>query len=155
MAAGQQNLGAAERTFCPDCLRSLWQGGGRCKRRDCPGYAPIYLRDQAERLRQNLAAWDGKTCLVTLTAPGAYELPWDRSKCPPGEHVCSGKLGCRVGWMAAAGAVLPARLLAGDNPNIQAITNRLCKEVGRGNNAAKGLWGFLIIAESDSDLDLT
>ena len=90
-----------ERAFCPDCLRSLWQGG-RCKRRDCPGYAPIYLRDQAERLRVNLAAWEGKTCLVTLTAPGADALPWDRRTCPPGEHRCSGKLGCRVQWLAAA-----------------------------------------------------
>ena len=101
MAADQPNLGAGEQTFCPDCFRSLWQGG-RCKRRDCPGYAPIYLRDQAERLRQNLAAWDGGTCLVTLTAPGVRELPWDRSKCPPGEHTCSGRLGCRVGVFTAA-----------------------------------------------------
>jgi hypothetical protein len=92
---------ASVETFCPECFRSLWQGG-RCKRRDCPGYAPIYLRDQAERLRQNLAAWDGKTCLMTLTAPGARELPWDPLKCPPGEHICSGRLGCRVNSLAAA-----------------------------------------------------
>jgi hypothetical protein len=90
-----------DRAFCPDCLRSLWQTS-RCKRRDCPGYAPIYLRDQAERLRVNLAAWDGKTCLVTLTAPGADVLPWDRSKCPAGAHECSGRLGCRVHWISAA-----------------------------------------------------
>ena len=101
VAGDQPNLGADEQTFCPDCFRSLWQGG-RCKRRDCPGYAPIYLRDQAERIRQNLAAWDGGTCLVTLTAPGVRELPWDRSKCPPGEHTCSGRLGCRVGVFTAA-----------------------------------------------------
>jgi hypothetical protein len=94
-------LGADRPTFCEECFRSLWQGG-RCKRRDCPGYAPIYLRDQAERLRENLAAWDGKTCLVTLTAPGADVLPWDVTRCPPGEHKCSGKLGCRVDWLAAA-----------------------------------------------------
>jgi hypothetical protein len=95
------DLGSEERTFCKECFRSLWQRG-RCKRRDCPGYAPIYLRDQAERLRENLAAWDGKTCLVTLTAPRADVLPWDPTKCPPGEHKCSGKLGCRVDWLAAA-----------------------------------------------------
>jgi hypothetical protein len=88
-------------TFCEECFRSLWQGG-RCKRRDCPAYAPIYLRDQAIRLRENLAAWDGKTCLVTLTAPGADVLSWDPSKCPEGEHRCSGKLGCRVYWYSAA-----------------------------------------------------
>ena len=86
---------------CDDCFRLLWRGG-RCKRRDCPGYAPIYLRDQAVRLRENLAAWEGKTCLVTLTAPGADLLPWDPAKCRDGRHRCSGKLGCRVDWLRAA-----------------------------------------------------
>jgi hypothetical protein len=95
------DLGSATRARCEDCYRLLW-GRGRCKRRDCPGYAPIYLRDQAVRLRENLAAWEGKTCLVTLTAPGVDLLPWDRSKCPAGEHRCSGKLGCRVHWHKAA-----------------------------------------------------
>jgi hypothetical protein len=97
----QRYLGADEQTFCPECFRSRWQGG-RCKRRDCPAYAPIYLRDHAERLRRNLAAWGGKTVLVTLTAPGADLLPWDRSKCQPGEHVCSGPRGCQVDSIAAA-----------------------------------------------------
>jgi hypothetical protein len=95
------DLGPEERAFCPHCLRSLWQNT-RCKRRDCPGYAPTYLRDQAERLTVNLAAWEGKTCLVTLTAPGKDVLPWDRLKCAGGEHRCSGRLGCRVHWVAAA-----------------------------------------------------
>ena len=101
MAGDVRDLASDERTFCEDCFRSLWRGG-RCKRRDCPGYASIYLRDQAERLRENLAAWDGKTCLVTLTAPGADLLPWDPTKCPGGQHRCSGKLGCRVNWLDAA-----------------------------------------------------
>ena len=39
---------------------------------------------------------------MTLTAPRAGVLPWDRTKCPAGEHRCSGRLGCRVGWLAAA-----------------------------------------------------
>jgi hypothetical protein len=95
------NLGSATRARCEHCFRLLW-GRGRCKRRDCPGYAAIYLRDQAVRLRENLAAWNGKTCLVTLTAPGEDVLPWDRSKCPVGEHRCSGNLGCRVDWYKAA-----------------------------------------------------
>ncbi len=102
MAADVASLGSGERQFCPECFRSLW-ANTRCKRRDCPGYAGIYLRDQAERLKANLAAWEGKTCLVTLTAPGADVLPWDESKCPDGRHVCSGKLGCRVHWVVAAG----------------------------------------------------
>ena len=99
MAGDVGDLSSKER--CEDCFRLLWRGG-RCKRRDCPGYAPIYLRDQAERLRENLTAWDGKTCLVTVTAPGTDELPWDPSKCPPGEHKCSGRLGCRVHRATAA-----------------------------------------------------
>jgi hypothetical protein len=95
------DLGPESKARCGDCYRLLWRGG-RCKRRDCPGYAPIYLRDQAERLRENLAAWDGKTCLVTLTAPGADVLSWDPAKCPSGTHTCSGRLGCRVDRFAAA-----------------------------------------------------
>jgi hypothetical protein len=102
VAADVAHLGSDEQAFCPECYRSLWRST-RCKRRDCPAYAGIYLRDQAERLRANLAAWEGKTCLVTLTAPGADVLSWDKSKCPRGKHVCSGKLGCRVHWAAAAG----------------------------------------------------
>jgi hypothetical protein len=101
VAADVADLAADERTFCPDCGRSLW-GGTRCKRRDCPGYAPIYLRDQDERFRANLAAWDGKTCLVTLTAPGASVLLWDPLRCPQGRHRCSGSLGCRVDAESAA-----------------------------------------------------
>jgi hypothetical protein len=102
VAGHVEGLADPEQTFCSACLRSLWQGRG-CKRRDCPGYARLYLRDQAERLRANLAAWDGKTCLVTLTAPGADLLSWDRARCRPGEHRCSGERGCRVHWVAAAG----------------------------------------------------
>lgn len=95
------DLGGLGDGFCPFCFRNLWQGM-RCKRRVCPGYAPTYLRDQAERLRENLAAWDGKVCLVTLTAPGRDVLPWDRRKCAPGAHKCSGRRGCRVDrWRAA------------------------------------------------------
>jgi hypothetical protein len=101
VSAGVADLDAGERALCPACGRSQW-GSTRCKRRDCPAYAPICLRDQAERFRANLAAWDGRTCLVTLTAPGSSKLPWDRAKCPSGRHTCSGRLGCRVDATAAA-----------------------------------------------------
>jgi hypothetical protein len=40
--------------------------------------------------------------MVTPTAPGKDVLPWDRSKCRPGTHRCSGERGCRVDWVAAA-----------------------------------------------------
>lgn len=101
MDSALPDLGAGPETFCRTCFRSLWQGG-RCKRRDCASYAPTYLRDQAARIRANLAAWDGRVCLVTLTAPGRDVLPWDRSHCAPGEHRCSGARGCRVQWVEAA-----------------------------------------------------
>jgi len=39
---------------------------------------------------------------MTLTAPGADELPWDTRSCPPDPHRCSGRLGCRVEVGAAA-----------------------------------------------------
>jgi hypothetical protein len=94
-----ESEGAA--TYCRHCYRSLWQGRS-CKRRDCPSYAAVYLRDHGERVKQNLAAWDGSVCLVTLTAPGRDVLPSDRTKCWPGEHHCSGPRGCRVHWAAAA-----------------------------------------------------
>jgi hypothetical protein len=128
-------------TFCPDCFRSLWQGG-RCKRRDCPGYAPIYLRDQGERLRQNLAVWDGKTCLVTLTAPGAAVLPWDRTKCPPGAHVCSGKLGCRVEWMAAAEWNAAATRRLGD------LLKVAREQVRRSHGGVARVWVLAIVFEA-------
>jgi hypothetical protein len=92
----------AGREFCPHCFHNLW-GGGRCKRRACPSYASIYLRDQAEVIKANLAVWDGHVCMVTLTAPGRDVLPWDRRRCShPGRHKCSGRLGCRVDETAAA-----------------------------------------------------
>jgi hypothetical protein len=96
------DLTPAERTFCPHCFHDLWQGQS-CKRRTCPGYAPIYLRDQAERLKAGLAEWDGETTIATLTAPGADVLPWDTRRCrSEGPHKHSGPNGCQVDQWAAA-----------------------------------------------------
>lgn len=90
------------RSFCPHCFHDLWKGT-RCKRRTCPGYASIYLRDQAERLMAGLAEWEGETTIATLTAPGADVLPWDPSRCKVrGPHKHSGPAGCEVDRMAAA-----------------------------------------------------
>jgi hypothetical protein len=51
----------------------------------------------------NLAAFDGGTCVITITAPGAVDLPWDTQAC--GHRLdgseCSGKIGCRVDAEAA------------------------------------------------------
>lgn len=66
----------------------------------------------SERHRKTLAwigvsgrASDGLSSefFVTLTAPGADVLPWDRERCSHGPGVaCSGELGCVVDWVAAA-----------------------------------------------------
>lgn len=141
MASDQPNLGFDEQAFCPDCLRSLWQGG-RCKRRDCPGYAPIYLRDQAERLRRNLAAWNSGTCLVTLTAPGADVLPWDRSKCGLGEHVCSGQRGCRINWVSAAEWNATATGRLGD------LLTATREQVRRTHGGTARVWVLAIVFEA-------
>lgn len=93
---------AGGQTFCSHCFHNLWQGHS-CKRRTCPGYAPLYLRDQAERLRAGLAEWDGETTIATLTAPGADVLPWDPRRCKlQGPHRHSGPNGCEVDQWAAA-----------------------------------------------------
>jgi hypothetical protein len=95
-------LAGRESGFCPECYHNLWNGT-RCKRRTCPGYAPTYLRDQAERLKAGLAAWEGETTIATLTAPGADVLPWDPTQCKAvGAHRHSGPAGCVVQpWEAA------------------------------------------------------
>lgn len=70
---------------------------GRCRRRTCPGFAPLWANDWRHLLMMNLLQLDG-VALVTITAPGRDErLAWDRSKCRhPAAVRCSGKLGCRV-----------------------------------------------------------
>jgi TPR repeat protein len=56
-------------------------------------------------------------------------------------------------WLMAVRTVLPARLLAKKNPGFQEMTNSLCQESRRGNNAAQGLWGFTLLVFSHSPKD--
>ena len=84
---------------CPKCGRSLYAGSlaRTCKRRDCPGYVGVWMGDQRVRLLENLLAYGGLTCMLTLTAPGADALPWDGQACAHlGPHRHSGRRGCRV-----------------------------------------------------------
>ena len=84
---------------CPKCGRSLHAGSlaRTCKRRDCPGYVGVWMGDQRVRLLENLLAYGGLTCMLTLTAPGADALPWDEQACAHlGQHRHSGTRGCRV-----------------------------------------------------------
>jgi hypothetical protein len=50
------------------------------------------------RIRENLAAYGGLACMLTLTAPGEDAgLIWDKARCNHDARIrCSGPLGCRV-----------------------------------------------------------
>ena len=83
--------------WCPACERSKHGLGRVCKRRDCPGYVDLWMRDQRTRILDNLWSYTGAVCMVTLTPPGREELPWDRHRCTHAPGVtCSGTIGCRV-----------------------------------------------------------
>lgn len=49
----------------------------RCRRRDCRGCGRWWTKDQRDKIFKNLAAYEGHTALVTVTAPGTAVLPWD------------------------------------------------------------------------------
>lgn len=84
------------RGCCEHCGGPLGRFG-RCRRRTCPAYAPLWAADWRKVLFANLELVEG-VALITVTAPGEAEgLPFDRSRCRHGPDVpCSGKLGCRV-----------------------------------------------------------
>lgn len=57
----------------------------------------MWLGDQQRVLRSALAAYDGLSTMITITAPGKDVLPWDTAWCKHGEREkCSGEKGCRV-----------------------------------------------------------
>jgi hypothetical protein len=79
----------------------------RCRRRRCPGYAPIWAGDQRQKLFANLNVYADQVpsgvrspqVLVTaVTAPGVSEgMTWDENRCAAlGTHRHGGELGCRV-----------------------------------------------------------
>jgi len=53
-------------------------------------------------------------------------------------------------WLVMAKAALPAKYLANGIESFQKMTNLLCQESRRGNNAAKGLWGIALLTQSRS-----
>ena len=82
---------------CPHCGRWVPYPLQRCRRRRCPGYAPLWAGDWQRVITLALAQLEG-VALITVTAPGEAEgLAWDTSRCQHDPDVpCSGKLGCRV-----------------------------------------------------------
>lgn len=94
---------------CVHCRRFTYGRAKTCRRRRCPGYAPLWAGDQRRKLFDNLTAYDGSVIVLAVTAPGATVLPWDEQHCRAlGAHVHSGNLGCRViptvavGWNRTA-----------------------------------------------------
>lgn len=87
---------------CKDCGRP-WDRWRRCRRRTCPGYAPLWAHDWKHLLIRCLLNLEG-VALITITAPGEqFGLTWDRSVCGHSrEERCSGPQGCRVHPAAAA-----------------------------------------------------
>ena len=78
-----------------------------CRRRRCPGYAPIWAGDQRQKLFGNLNAYadqvpsgikSPRVLVSAATAPGVGGgMHWDEHRCKHlGPHTHSGKLGCRV-----------------------------------------------------------
>jgi hypothetical protein len=62
----------------------------------------LWAGDTRRKLLVNVEAYGGAVALVTVTAPGARDLPWDESVCAHlGKHRHSGKLGCKVDERAA------------------------------------------------------
>jgi hypothetical protein len=87
---------STRRLLCEHCGRSI-VGSATCKRRTCAGYGRLWALDWRVVLLENLIAYGGKAVMLTLTPPGADELPWDRAKCGHGTEVaCSGTRGCVV-----------------------------------------------------------
>lgn len=57
----------------------------------------MWAGDTRRKLFENFIAYEGTAGLLTITAPGAQALPWDRSRCKHGpDEPCSGPKGCRV-----------------------------------------------------------
>jgi hypothetical protein len=83
---------------CEHCDGVMPLHVSRHRSRRCPGYSTTWARDTMRKIRENLRAYGGMTCVIAITAPGAADgLVWDRSICThtPGEE-CSGTKGCRV-----------------------------------------------------------
>lgn len=88
---------------CTHCRRFTYGRAAVCRRRRCPGYAPIWAGDQRRKLFDNLGAYEGgEVVVLAATGPGADALPWDQKHCRSlGKHKHSGPRGCRVDRLAA------------------------------------------------------
>ncbi len=63
------------------------QAASRCRSRKCPSCGVLWAGDTRVKLLANIEAYAGDVALVTVTAPGADELPWDSEALARGERV--------------------------------------------------------------------
>lgn len=83
--------------YCAACSRPL-DLFGRCRRRTCPIFGPLWAGDWGSVFFRNLEAHATPLALLSVTPPGVAEgLVWDESICwHLGPHTHSGRRGCRV-----------------------------------------------------------
>jgi hypothetical protein len=104
-------LGAA--SWCRHCGRRIPPPLRRCRRRQCPGYAPLWAGDQRQKLFGNQDAYADqvpagiktpRVLVSAVTAPGVEGgMTWDEHLCRHlGPHNHSGELGCRARTSRAA-----------------------------------------------------
>src|SRR4051794_32523295 len=73
------------------------RNGHPCKSRRCPHCSVLWAGDWRISLFANWDSYGGQVQLVTITAPGAGDLPWDESLCShPAGAGCSARHGCVV-----------------------------------------------------------
>lgn len=88
---------------CKDCGNRLPAHVWRHSSKRCPGYSWLWAMDAYVVIGENLTAYGGKGVMLTITAPGADTLGWDRASCVvEGPHTCSGERGCQVDPKMAA-----------------------------------------------------
>lgn len=97
---------------CANCGRTRPAYLRRCRSRECPDYSPLWAGDQRRKTFAALRHYgeredstgtvERQVALLTVTAPGADQLPWDEDLCAAlGPHKHSGTLGCKVRGEAA------------------------------------------------------
>lgn len=91
--------------------------------------------------------------LLLLTHTVIWFVIWQSHAKPTGLHPAPSHafdLALSTNWMAAANAALQVAYVTNTNLDFQTVTNLLRQQSGRGNYAAQGLWGFVLVVQSRS-----
>jgi TPR repeat protein len=98
------------------------------------------------RWRINLLALMLSACLLPACSQAQPDPDLPNQEMPA--HPSDGRLS--TNWFAAVRRVLPSSYGANDKFDFQAATNGLARESRRGNLAAQALWGFALVALTNS-----